>query len=45
MTSFYTCNMHANLIAREYEKPVNTPQDVLDSGRMLYMIYGQDRFR
>ncbi len=36
----YTCNLLANLISAESEKPVNTFQDILDQSHMLTVLDG-----
>lgn len=33
---FYTCNLRAMLIAREYERPMETLQDVLDKNLKIH---------
>lgn len=33
----YSCNLRANLIAKDYEAPIKTHQDVLDRGENIYL--------
>ena len=37
ITMFYNCNLRANLIAVDYEKPVDSANDILDRGQTIYM--------
>ena len=33
----YSCNLRANLISKEFEKPIKTHQDVLDRGADIFI--------
>ena len=37
LLAFYECNLRANLVVVEYEKPIDTEQDILDRGVELHV--------
>ena len=39
MIFFYTCDLRTRLIARRYEKPLVTLEDVASSGRHVYIEF------
>lgn len=37
LIAFYECNLRANLVVVEFEKPIDTEQDILDRGVELHV--------
>ena len=37
MVHFYQCNLRAVLVAVEFEKPIDTPVDVVERGQPVYL--------
>ena len=37
MVFFYNCNMRANLIQRDFEKPIDFSDDALDRGIVVHV--------
>ena len=37
LVAFYECNLRANLVVVQYEKPIDTEQDILDRGVELHI--------
>ena len=38
IANFYMSNLRANLIAQDFEKPVELPEDVIERGQNVYIV-------